>query len=281
MTIVTIENVVFALLAALSFGISDYLGGIKSRRNGAFTVTVTLQIAAILTFVVVALLMNDAFPPVDDILLSIVIGIMICVGINLFFYGLTVAKMSVVSPVSALTVACIPVLYTFVTEGAPSLVRLIGFALALGAVWLISSGGSMAGIDPRVIWIPITSGVIFGVIFIVIASATDVSRFWTLGIMRLALWMFNLVIVRWRRLPLWVRPEDRLMTFVGGILSAGGSGFFVLAAQSGRLDVASVLTNLSPAVPVFLASLLLGERMNRWQFAGMGLAVIAIVLISI
>jgi drug/metabolite transporter (DMT)-like permease len=274
-------SVIFGLTAAVSFGVSDYLGGLISRRSGAFTVTVTLQLAAIITFVLVALLMQDPLPPADDVLLSTFIGLLSCIGINLFFYGLSIAKMSVISPVSALTVACVPVIYTFLTEGLPPLHRVAGFALALAAVWLISSGGRINGIDPRIMWIPLTSGMIFGVIFILVPAATDVSRFWSLGITRVALWAFNLLIVRWRSVPLWVNPGDRLLTLLAGVLSAGGSGFFALAAMAGRLDVASVLTNLSPVMPVLLASVLLGERMNRWQFVGMLLALMAIIFISL
>lgn len=281
MDTISAGSVIFGLAAAVSFGVSDYLGGFISRRSGAFTVTVTLQFGAVATFVLVALLMRDPLPPADDVLLSAFIGVLSCIGINLFFYGLSIAKMSVISPVSALTVACVPVIYTFLTEGLPPLYRVAGFVLALAAVWLISSGGRMDGIDPRIVWIPLTSGIIFGVIFILVPAATDVSRFWSLAVTRVALWCLNLLIVRWRRMPLWVQPGDRPLTVVAGVLSAGGSGFFALSALAGRLDVASVLTNLSPVVPVVLASVLLSERMNRWQIMGMSLALLAIVLISL
>jgi drug/metabolite transporter (DMT)-like permease len=53
-----------------------------------------------------------------------------------------------------------------------------------------------------------------------------------------------------------------------------------VAAESGRLDIAAVLTSLYPIVTALLAAVLLRERMGRVQALGIGAAVVAIVLIG-
>jgi drug/metabolite transporter (DMT)-like permease len=64
-----------------------------------------------------------------------------------------------------------------------------------------------------------------------------------------------------------------------GLLGAAGNLLFMAANSIGQLTVAAVLAGLYPAVTVTFATIVLHERMNRPQQAGLAAAATSIVLI--
>jgi drug/metabolite transporter (DMT)-like permease len=65
------------------------------------------------------------------------------------------------------------------------------------------------------------------------------------------------------------------------MLDTVGSLVYLQAAQLGRLDVAAVVCSLYPAGTILLAALVLRERPTSRQFGGMGLALLAVMLLSL
>ena len=106
------------------------------------------------------------------------------------------------------------------------------------------------------------------------------TTFWPLAVARFTSVFVLLMLLRLRRKPLLPGMTVAPLVVLAGILDAIGNTFFVLAAHSGRLDVAAILSSLYPAATVLLAALVLRERVTRIQAIGILLALLAIPLIS-
>jgi drug/metabolite transporter (DMT)-like permease len=83
-----------------------------------------------------------------------------------------------------------------------------------------------------------------------------------------------------------LRPKARVRSFISigliaGALDTLGNVFYVLAARAGRLDIAAMVAALFPAVTILLAALLLRERPSHRQIAGIGVALAAVVMLSV
>jgi len=190
--------------------------------------------------------------------------------------------MTVAAPVSALFAALIPVIYGFVALGAPSPATLAGFGLAFAAVWLISQTElSSWHLSLRDLRLPLLSGLFFGSYFLVLHRATLHAFFWPLAAARFAgVVAFGLYALLARQ-PALPPREVWALCVVNGVLDIGGNGFYVLAAQTGRIDVAAVLGALYPASTVLLAWIFLKERITWLQGLGVLLAFGAIILFTL
>ena len=64
-------------------------------------------------------------------------------------------------------------------------------------------------------------------------------------------------------------------------MDAIANGFFQLAAQGGELAVVAVIGSLYPATTLLIAHFLLKERMSGVQWAGVVLALGAVVALTV
>lgn len=246
---------------------------------GAFFAVLGSYTVGLLALTTVALARGEAFPPMEDALWGAVAGLAGVMGLGFLLRGFAEGQMGIVAPVSAVLTASIPVVVAALTEGMPRALQLVGFGIALAGLWLLSRP-QQAGGRPGGIGVALLAGVGFGSFFVAIDQVSTASVFWPLAVGRLAALVVLVFLALARRRPA-PRSAPWGLLVLAGVLDAGGNLFFLLATQTGRLDVAAVLASLYPAVTTLLAWVIAGERMTRPQIAGAAAAILAVVLITV
>jgi drug/metabolite transporter (DMT)-like permease len=275
-------SIIYGLISSASWGAADFIGGLASKKASAVRVLFLAEIAGFIPFLVLAVVTHEAVPSYVDLLWGAFSSVVGLTGLIFLYRALADGQMTIAAPVSALLAAIIPVTFGFFTLGAPSTTTLIGFGLAFLAVWLISQSDSttwrFSFSDLRM---PLLSGFFFGFYFILIHKATLNAFYWPLTSARfaglIALGLFAL-LTRQPAMP----PRDVWgFSILNGVIDIAGNAFYILSAQAGRIDVASVLSSLYPASTVLLAWLFLKEKISPTQTLGIVLAFTAIVLFTL
>ncbi|MBN2625590.1 MAG: DMT family transporter [Spirochaetales bacterium] len=271
----------YALLSALSYGAADFLGGLSSRRNSALTVVAWSQAAGLFVALGSIPLLGGSRVTSTDILWGIGAGITGAAGVGLLFRGLADGLASVVSPLAALVGAALPVLFGLLTGERPSVLTWSGIALALPAIVLLSlEKGDRRGHVLPSLRLGMTAGMAFGGFFILIAQTGEESGMWPLLAARCATVPLFILIALSSGKKLIPAKGTGVTVVISGALDMLANIFYLLAARSGLLILAVVLTALYPGPTVFLQRLVLKEKLTLSRLAGLILAIAGAALMG-
>ncbi len=272
--------VFFALSAAAAWGSGDFTGGLASRRVGPYHTVLASYSFGLLALMAAALVTGEELSSPADLLWGAAAGLLGMAGLGCLLRGFAVGRMGIVAPVSAVLATIVPVIFTAFTAGLPRELQVAGFGVALVGIWLLSRPEPLGG-RPAGLGMALLAGLGFGAFFTALDQVSDRAVFWPLVTGRLAacaLMIAFAVIARRPALP----PRASLgLLALAGVLDVAGNLFFLLAIQSGRLDVAAVLSSLYPAMTTLLARVIAGEKLARLQRIGAAAAILAIVLITL
>jgi drug/metabolite transporter (DMT)-like permease len=282
---------VFALTAALLYGSADFLGGAATRRAHVLSVLLITATAG-LAVVALAALLAGGPPRAAGLAWGACAGAAGGVGFVFLYAGLAAGPMSVVAPVSALTSTVLPVAAALADGERPGLHVYLGALACVAAIVLVSSGGGQtSGGAPTIshrtargIGCGIASGVTFGMFFLFIHNGGESGALWPVVAARLAETLIFLAAAAGTRTgPVRWRQDGRVFAAAlgAGAADATGNVCYVLATHVGLFGLAVVLTSLFPGVTVLLARFLLGERMCWARRAGLALAAVGVLLVTV
>ncbi len=271
-----------ALGSSLAYGCADFLGGLGARKAHVLR---TVMVAAPASLAVELLLWPVLGASFSAAALGwgAASGVASAAAFALLYKTLAIGPMNVLSPVTALVSAALPVCVGLLQGEHLGMAGLLGLPLALVAVVLVSAGhgagaarpsrtalllalGAGAAIALQLVFLhqaPAGSGVAPLIIGRAVSSAVTLSA---AGILH-------------RRLG----PEKPAyaLSAAAGVLDSLANLLFLLAARSGDLTVVAVITALYPAGTVLLARCVLAERIHRGQVAGLGTAAVAVGLLAL
>ncbi len=274
--------ILLSLSAAVFWGSSDFLAGTLARRLNVYVVIAFSHFISIWALILMALLVQEPFPSGSDLAFGLLSGASSFIGGLALYLGFRAGHMGVVAPVSGVIAALIPVVLSLFTEGLPSQVQLAGFGFGmLGIYWLSSSPGAPGRMRLHSLAYPLASGIGFGMLFVFTDLYSARAIYWPVAAGRLASMSLAFLAGRYFQQPMRAAGGNLPLLALAGLLGIAGNVVFALATRFGRLDIASVLGSLYPAVTVVLAWLLIGERLSSWQWAGAAAAMLAVVLIAL
>ena len=121
-------GLVLAFFSAIVYGCADFCGGKATRRAAATTVTCSSQLVGLAVLAVGVALVPADGPSLRVLGFGALGGLGGAVGIMLLYHGLAVGTMSIVSPVTAVTAAAVPLLTGTVLLGErPGALALAGY----------------------------------------------------------------------------------------------------------------------------------------------------------
>lgn len=287
--------VLLALTSALAYGVSDFVGGLVSRRTSAWAVAVVANASGAACLALVAVLVPGE-PGPADFAWAVLAGVGSGAGTGFLYRGFSSGRMGVVAPVSAVGAALVPVAAGTLLGGErPSGLVWLGILAALPGIWLVASepADDLARLDGDASTKPrqnladglmdgILAGLGFGVLFAALGQIPDAAGLWPLTLAQaVSVPAVVLLAVALRATWLPDRRGPAWWALVAGPVAAVATGTFLLATQRGYLTVAGVLASLYPATTVLLAALVLHERVHRTQGVGLGLCALAVTFVAV
>jgi drug/metabolite transporter (DMT)-like permease len=284
--------VLLGLLSGITYGAADFCGGLSSKRNPMVRVVLLSQLAGFLVYLGVIPLLPEGRFTTEAWVWGGLSGLAGAIGVGFLYAGLARGRMSVVAPTAAVVFAVVPVAFGLLQGERPTALQMVGVAVALPAVALVSTSKDPAmaesrassGYPARMIRSGVPEALAAGVAIAAFAILLDRTGSdtgpWPLVSARIASVAVFVAAVTVTRAGVRPAPGTLGLILAAGVLDVAANVLYLLGIRAGLLSIVVVLTGLYPAATVILARVFLGERLSRSQLAGLLLALAGVAAIA-
>lgn len=285
-------TVVIGLASALVYGTADFFGGLAAKRLGAVLATAIAAGVGLLLILALLPIVGGEWSS-EALLLGALSGLTGAVAIGLLYACLAIGPMSILSPLTAVVSAIVPMAVGLARGEAVGVLGGVALAIALVAVVLVGFVPERGAVRPslRGVLMAIGSGAAIGAFLVILDAAPDDSGLVPLVANRgvnsavmFALALVMVLVARRRGRP--PRPRADLvagirLALICGVFDALANLGLLWGVRIGDLSVIAVLTALYPAGTIILARVVLKERIAPVQYLGLALAIAASAMLAL
>lgn len=282
----------FALATSLLWGLADFGGGLLTRRVPALTVVVVSQAIAVVVLGAIVVATGGWTEWGPQLWFAVGAGLVGPAAMLAFYKALALGPMGVVSPLGSLGVV-VPVGVGLLLGERPGVPQFAGVAVAVVGI-VLAGGPELRGapVQRQAVLLTLVAAFGFGGVMALISEASS-----NLTGLFLALFVQRVTNVATGGAALFVSvkrggralPEGSGMHVVWaalpalafvGLADVAANGTYSIAAQTGPITLAAVLSSTYPVITALAARAVLKERLRGVQAAGAGLALVGTVLLA-
>lgn len=275
-------GIALALAASVSWGISDFIGGLMTRRSSALSVLIGSQPVGLVLALGFAVTIGGNLLPADDFLLAASGGVAMILALAIFYRAMALGSMSVVTTIGTLGIV-IPVVYGLAGGEEPTALQAVGAVIAIPAVMAVAH-------DPDPEWraanrhsigLAALAAFGFGIYLTIIDATAESDPPWTIVAIKVGSVALLGVATLWARpgLPA-VRGGALAAVLAIGVFDVLANTLYAYATTNGILPLVAVAGSFYAAVTVLLARVVLGERLAPTQRLGFVFALVGVGLIA-
>jgi len=273
-----------SLASAASWGVSDFLGGLQSRRLPVLGVLAVSQPAGLLLIGLLIPLIGADSISAGKLGIAFLAGAASLGGLAAFYAAMAMGTVSVVAPIASLGVV-VPVAVGLAEGDSPAAIQLAGLVPAMAGVVILSYEERPEHVETArtarlSILLAIVAGLGFGIFFTGLDAAAADRPGWAILAVRVG------GVTTVAAALLIARPRlDGVaaawpVLIVIGAFDVLANALFAVASTKGVLPVVAVGGSMYPAFTVALAHAVLGERLATLQWTGVALALSGVAMIA-
>jgi drug/metabolite transporter (DMT)-like permease len=279
-----VAPLIYSLASAASWGVSDFLGGLQTRRLPVLGVLAVSQPAGLILIALFIVFTGADSISAGKLAIAFLAGAASLGGLAAFYSAMAMGTVSVVAPIAALGVV-VPVVFGLIEGDSPGPLQLAGLVPAIAGVVVLTYEERPEHVETArtarlSIVLAIVAGLGFGIFFTGLDAAAADRPGWAILAVRVGGVATVLVALLATRPRLdGVRAAWPVLIVIG-VFDVSATALFAIASTKGVLPVVAVGGSMYPAFTVALAHSVLGERLAALQWTGVVLALAGVGMIA-